>query len=420
MASRSHCHAANHDPVVTIIRLDLDGSAEALARHQPYVGSATTGMSATATAETSGNEATKACDADQATSWRHGAGSGTLTIPLGATRRLNRIDVQFDNGASVGGQNISVTLEAQSPSGSWSTLWSGTSYTQILSRPLVPVDATAIRLTTNAQGVRQLDAFTEPPPYTRSDDGATGHTTIEVPANDALFRESLTGAVDLVKTGAGTLSLIDAASHSGATRILDGTLKLHPPLNAPVTGFSRRFDASTLALSDGAAVSQWNDLSPNNAHATPQTGHAPTFLANAVNGLGAVQFAPGSAAAWGFSATDSQSLNFSQDASIRTVFSVFRGASFLLTQCGCHFHRPNDTDPASPIWAPVAKNWTSPYSLGGKPTSTAPRWMAAVSPCPPPTNNGFNQITVVTTGAVRADGFNRDRIYHAGNQTRPR
>ena len=153
---------------------------------------------------------------------------------------------------------------------------------------------------------------------------ATGHTTIEVPANDALFRESLTGAVDLVKTGGGTLSLIDAASHSGATRVLDGTLKLHPPLNAPVAGFSRRFDASTLALSDGAAVSQWNDLSPNNAHATPQTGNAPTFLANAVNGLGAVSFT-------GTNATTSQSLNFSQDASIRTVFSVFRGASFLLT-----------------------------------------------------------------------------------------
>ena len=154
-------------------------------------------MTATANAETSGNEAAKACDADRTTSWRHGAGSGTLTIPFGATRYLNRIDVQFDNGASVAGQNISVTLEAQSTSGSWSTLWTGTSYTQVLSRPLEPVQATAIRLTTNSQGVRQMDAFVEAPPYTRSDDGTTGNTTIEVPAYDALFRESLTGAVDL-------------------------------------------------------------------------------------------------------------------------------------------------------------------------------------------------------------------------------
>jgi hypothetical protein len=402
---------ANHDPIVTLIRLDLDGSAEALAWHQAYTGSATTSATASASAETSGNEAAKACDANRTTSWRHGAASGTLTIPLDGTRRLNRIDVQFDNGPSVGGQSISVTLEARSPSGNWSAVWSGTSYTQILSRQLVPLDATAIRLTTNAQGVRQFDAFTEPPPYTRSDDGTTSHTTIEVPANDALFRESLTGAVDLVKTGGGTLSLIDAAGHSGATRIFDGTLKLHPPLNAPVPGFSRRFDASTLALSDGAAVSQWNDLSPNNAHATPQTGNAPTFLANAVNGLGAVSFT-------GTNATTSQSLNFTQNASIRTVFSVFRGASFLLTSTLSYdFHRLDDTNPASPIWVPVSNNWASPNVTGGQTYINGTQVDGSSFALPTTSNNGFNQITLVTKGAVRADGFNRDRIYHSGNQT---
>ena len=72
-------------------------------------------------------------------------------------------------------------------------------------------------LTTNAQGVLQFDAFTESPPYTRTDDGATGQSSIEVPANDALFQETLSGVVDLLKTGAGTLSLIDAASDYGAT-----------------------------------------------------------------------------------------------------------------------------------------------------------------------------------------------------------
>jgi autotransporter-associated beta strand protein len=402
--------SANHDPVVTIIRLDLDGSAEALARHQPYVDSTTTGMTASASAASAGNEAAKACDADQATSWRHGAGSGTLTIPFGATRRLNRIDVQFDNGAAVGGQNISVTLEAQSPAGTWSPVWSGISYTQILSRPLEPVNATAIRLTTNAQGVRQLDAFAEAPPYTRSDDGATSHTTIEVPANDALFQESLTGTVDLVKTGAGTLSLIDAATHSGATRILEGTLKLHPPLTAPVPGFSRRFDASTLALSDGAAVSQWNDLSPNSAHATPQTGNPPTFIANAINGLGAVAFT-------GTSAPTSQSLNFAENASIRTVFSIFRGSSFLLTALNAvDFHRPDNTNPASPLWAPVSNNWTSPNVTGGRSYVNGAQVDGSSFNLPTAANNGFNQISLVTSGLVRADGFNRDRIYHAGNQ----
>ena len=156
------------------------------------------------------------------------------------------------------------------------------------------------------------------------------------------------------------MSLIDAATHNGATRILDGTLKLHPPLTAPVPGFARRFDASTLALADGAAVSQWNDLSANTAHATPQTGNSPTFLANSVNGLGAVSFT-------GTDATTSQSLNFSQDASIRTVFSVFRGASFLLTSTLSYdFHRLDDTNPASPIWAPAANNWASPNVTGGQ------------------------------------------------------
>jgi autotransporter-associated beta strand protein len=258
--------------------------------------------------------------------------------------------------------------------------------------------------------VRQLDAYAEPPPYTRSDDGATSHTTVEVPANDALFRESLTGRSDLVKTGPGTLSLIDAAGHSGATRILDGTLKLHPPLTAPTPGFSRRFDASTLALSNGAAVSQWNDLSSNNAHATPQTGNPPTFVANALNGLGAVAFT-------GTSAPTSQSLNFAEDASIRTVFSIFRGASFLLTAYNaCDFHRPDNINPASPLWAPVSNNWTSPNVTGGRTFVNGTQVDGSSFNLPTATNNGFNQISLVTSGLVRADSFNRDRIYHAGNQ----
>ncbi|MFM2171327.1 MAG: hypothetical protein RI957_1556 [Verrucomicrobiota bacterium] len=402
--------AANRDPVDTIIRLDLNGSAEALARHQPYVGSTTTGMTASASAASGGFEAAKACDADASTSWRHGASSGVLTIPFANTRNLNRIDVQFDNGTSVYGQNISVTLEAQSPSGSWSTLWTGTSYTQILSRPLEPVQATAIRLTTNAQGIRQMDAFIEPPPYSRIDDASTGSTTIEVPAYDALFRESLSGRVELVKTGSGTLSLIDLTAHSGATRIVGGTLMLHPPLSAPTPGFARRFDASTLALSNGSNVLQWNDLSPNGAHATAQTGRPPTFIANAVNGRGVLRFT-------GSAANTSQSLNFTRDSSIRTLFSVFRGASFLITdRDACHFHRPDDSNAASPIWAPVANGWNSLYVLNGRTWVNAAEVDGSNWPMPTSLNNGFNQITLSTTGPTQADGFNRDRIYHAGDQ----
>jgi autotransporter-associated beta strand protein len=401
---------ANHDPIDTIIRLDLDGSAEALAWYQPYVGSATIGAAASASAETTGHEAAQACDADANTSWRHGASSATLTIPLGGVRNLNRIDIQFDNGTSFSNQTISVTLEVQSPSGTWSTLWSGTAYNLVLSRPCEPTKATAIRLTTNAQGVRQIDAFTEPALYTRTDDGATGNTTIEVPAYDVLFRESLTGSDDLLKTGPGTLSLIDAAGYAGATRILEGTLLLHPPLSAPAPGFSRWFDASSLALTNGAPVSKWNDLSGNAAHATPQTGHPPTFIANAVNGLGAVAFT-------GTAATTSESLNFTRASSLWTIFSVFRGASFLLTDTATtDFHRPNDTDPAAPLWAPAANGWNSAYILNGQTYVNGTPVDGTSFAMPTNANNGFNQVTVATTGPARADGFNRDRIYHAGNQ----
>lgn len=221
--------AADRDPVDTIIRLDLDGSAEALARHQPYIGSCTTGMTASASTASAGFEAAKACDADQTTSWRHGATSGTLTIPLGGNRRLTRIDVQFDNGASLAGQNISVTLEAQSSSGSWNPLWSGTSYTQILSRPLVPVVATAVRLTTNAQGVRQLDAFSEALGYHTWDNGAatgnwnstdanwTGSTWNNSTPDNAVF-DSTTGTITLTEPiTAGTFTFgLPTANTTGA------------------------------------------------------------------------------------------------------------------------------------------------------------------------------------------------------------
>ena len=99
------------------------------------------------------------------------------------------------------------------------------------------------------------------------------------------------------------------------------------------------------------------------------------------------------------------------------MFSVFRGASFLITDTvACHFHRPNDTDAASPIWAPVANAWNSPYVLNGKTWVNGTQVDGSSSPMPTTANNGFNQITVATTGATQADGFNRDRIYHAGNQ----
>jgi autotransporter-associated beta strand protein len=273
---------ANHDPVVTIIRLDIDGSAEALARHQPYVGSATTGITAFASADTAGYEAVKACDADQATSWRHGAGSGTLTIPFAGNRRLTRIDVQFDNGPSIDGQNISVTLEAQSPAGSWSTLWSGTSYTQILSRPLVPTAATAIRLTTNAQGVRQLDAFSEPLGFLTWDNGAATGNWNSADANWTGFKwnnntpdnavfDTTTGTIQLtepITVGTFTFGLTNTnttGAFTGSTLAITGDLvaradgnnypDINPTLsfgNQATVGGDVRISRRTLEITGGS------------------------------------------------------------------------------------------------------------------------------------------------------------------------
>ena len=407
--------AANRDAIDTIIRLDLDGSAQALAWHQPYVGSLANEATASATVEMLGYEATKANDAERTTSWRHGAATATLTLSFGSARSIGRADIQFDHGARPTAQNISVTLEYMNPAGAWASLWNGTAYSQIWSRAFTPVEASAVRLTTNAQGVRQLDVFSAPiaaPDYLRTDDAATGTTQIDVPANDALFRESLAGTTDLLKTGAGTLSLIDPAAHSGATRLLDGTLRLLPPITAPVPGFSRRFDASSVVLANGASVNQWQDLSPNNAHGVPQTGHAPTYVANAVNGRGAIHFAAGT------SAMNSESLNFTRAGSLRSVFSVFKGSSFLLTDTAAFdFHRPDDTDPAAPLWAPATLNWTSASILNGSTYLNGSRIDGTTTPLPIAGNNGFNLATLITTGGVQADGFNRDRVYHAGDQT---
>ncbi len=106
-----------------------------------------------------GYEAAKAVDANRSTSWRSGAATATLAIPFGGTRSIGRADIQFDNGTQPTAQSIAVTLEYQNPAGAWAPVWSGTAYSQVWSRTFTQVEATAIRLTTNAQGVGQLDVF---------------------------------------------------------------------------------------------------------------------------------------------------------------------------------------------------------------------------------------------------------------------
>jgi alpha-L-fucosidase len=236
-------------------------------------------------------------------------------------------------------------------------------------------------------------------------------------ANPFTISDKISGAGGLSVMGPGTLVLAGASTYAGNTSINSSTVRLRGGVvQVPVPGYARWFDASTanyLTTNATGLVTQWNDLSANQAQATPQTGHSPSYVSSAVNGLGAIHFGPGPA----YDPASSDSLNFYQDTAIRTVFSIFKGSSFLLTDTNAYdFHRPNDTDPAAPLWVGAPNNWTSANIRNGATYVNGMLSDGATFAMPTNPNNGFNLVEVVSTGPVSADGFNRDRIYHAGDQ----
>ncbi len=180
-----------------------------------------------------------------------------------------------------------------------------------------------------------------------------------------------------------------------------------------VTDYARWFDASQITANDGDPVATWNDLSTNAANATVPSGNAtPVYVANAgtESGLGAVYFAKNGGAG------NSAALRFTRDSSIKTVFSVFKGNSFLLTDSDAyHFHRPGDDNPADPIWDGAN---SSGNITGGSTYVNGTLWTNGTSAAmPTDLHNGFNLVEVLTNGGtVQADSFNKDRVYHAGNQ----
>jgi hypothetical protein len=102
-----------------------------------------------------------------------------------------------------------------------------------------------------------------------------------------------------------------------------------------------------------------------------------------------------------------QYLLFPRVSTIRTVFSVFKGSSFLLTDSGSayHFHRPNDTDPAAPLWT----GYTSDNIKNGSTYVNGNLITGTTYAMPTLMNKGFNLVDVLTTGNVYADGFDKDR-----------
>ncbi|MCF7673995.1 MAG: DUF5018 domain-containing protein [Akkermansiaceae bacterium] len=206
---------------------------------------------------------------------------------------------------------------------------------------------------------------------------------------------------------------VDATSYE--VTILADIVIPPAPTPPPVAGYSRWFEPSQVFLTnDGDPVATWLDASGNGADATVPAGNAtPTYVADAGTGtgLGAVHFAAGTG---GSPALTCGALKFAGDGSIRTVFSVFKGTSFLLTDSGSyHFHRLANNDPACPLWgtpnaSDLVKNGST-YVNGALVNGETFNM---------PTNlhNGFNLVEVLTTGDVTASSFNKDRLYNSGDQ----
>jgi autotransporter-associated beta strand protein len=217
----------------------------------------------------------------------------------------------------------------------------------------------------------------------------------------------LSGFAATVQTAGLAESVTQLADTSAA-----GQLWTPAPEGLRVSGYSRWFDASQInSKVSGDPVIIWNDLSGNAAHATVPSGNsAPVYVANAgtESGLPAVYFAKNNGPG------DSGALRFTRASAIRTVFSVFKGSSFLLTDAiNYDFHRPGNDNPADPLWTTL---WTNTRVRNGSNYVNGTLVNGDSFAMPTNLHNGFNLVEVLTTGNVRADSFNKDRSFNAGNQ----
>ena len=109
---------------------------------------------------------------------------------------------------------------------------------------------------------------------------------------DSTFEGTLTGALSLRKTGAGTLVLANYHTYTGITEIQGGTLSMK--ILVPTNGLTVHLDAAvggTLTLGTGSNVVSWTSkrgdgLSFTQADAALQ----PVYVASAFNGRGGVRF----------------------------------------------------------------------------------------------------------------------------------
>lgn len=246
--------------------------------------------------------------------------------------------------------------------------------------------------------------------------GSPAAINLNVGNNNAntTFSGTTSGAGSLTKVGTGVLTLTSALGYTGATNVTGGTLRVAGVATSAVGGAARRFDASNLGLADGAGVATWNDVSGNGQNATVPGGNGtPTYIANAGTGtgLGAINFTAGTGA------NDSQALTFTRDTNVRTVFSIFKGSSFLMTDSDNYgFHRPGDGDPADALL--INYGGDTPALVAGTTFVNGVQVNPESFAMPTSLNNGYNLVAMTTNGtAVAVNGFNKDRIYHSGNQS---
>ncbi|MDX9866420.1 MAG: autotransporter-associated beta strand repeat-containing protein [Kiritimatiellia bacterium] len=128
---------------------------------------------------------------------------------------------------------------------------------------------------------------------------AAGDATLTVGADGAGSRfwgaiRDGEGAVSLVKTGNGTLTLSGLNTYSGATTIEAGTLRLQgTQTELPTNGLAYRLDAARadLLTLDGSNVTMWADASGAGVHFTQDVSVLqPVLVTNASSGLPAVRF----------------------------------------------------------------------------------------------------------------------------------
>lgn len=248
----------------------------------------------------------------------------------------------------------------------------------------------------------------------------SGGGKLAVGENNAnfLFEGTLTnsaGSLTLQKSGTGVMTLagktLAGLGTSSTIVVSHGTLSVG--FAPPVTGVARWFDAAlpaTITTNTAGRITQWSDMSGNNAHAVNAgPTRLPVYAPNTLNGKPTLAFDSQ------YGDNTGEFLRFTRDSSIRTVFSVFKGESFLLTDDATyHFHRPVDTDATRPLWD---TNHASTFIRGGTTYVNRVQVNGTTFPMQTTANNGFNLVTVQTTNSVQANTFNRDRGNHSGKQS---